>query len=341
MSDVSTDTIGAIGRIRLERPAALNALDLPMFQAIERALLAWRDDPRIGAVITRGTGKAFSAGGDIRAVRDAVLRDDWTYTETLYRSEYGINALISAYPKPYVALIDGYCLGGGMGLAVHGSHRVVSESAVLAMPETAIGFFPDIGCTYLLPRLPGNVGFYLGLTGYRMNAADAIACGVADALVSREHFDAVEAAIAEDPAQIDAVLGRYAQPSDAAPLAPYRAQIERCFGAASVRGVVAALERDGSAWAQETLAVLRRMSPHALAVSFAMFKRSATMTLEESLDMELRVGRIMCRSADFLEGVRAMVIDKDRTPAWSDAAIEAVDEDAVRRMIEDALRSDR
>lgn len=341
MSDVSTETVGAIGRIRLERPAALNAIDLPMFQAIERALLAWRDDPRVDAVVTRGTGKAFSAGGDIRAVRGAVLRGDWTYTETLYRSEYHANAIISAYPKPYVALIDGYCLGGGMGIAVHGSHRVVSDSAVLAMPETAIGFFPDVGCTYLLPRLPGNVGMYLGLTGYRMSAADAIACGVADVLVPREHFDALEAAIAENPAEVDALLRRYAQEPPAAPLAPHRAQIERCFGEPTLRGIVGALEDEGSTWAQGTLAVLRRMSPHALAVSFAMFKRSATMTLEEALDMELRVGRVMYRSADFLEGVRAMVIDKDRTPTWSTRTIEAVDDDAVHRMVEDALRADQ
>jgi enoyl-CoA hydratase len=323
---------GSIGRIVLDRPAALNALDLPMFRAVEEALIGWRDDRRVASVVVSGVGRAFAAGGDIRAVRDAVLRGDEAYMRALYASEYGTNAIVAEYPKPYVALVDGYCMGGGLGLAMHGSVRVVTENALLAMPETAIGFFPDVGCTHVFPRLPRRVGWYLGLTGYRMDAGDALWCGLATHHVRSADVPALAAALRAHAVPSD-VLPRYAAPAPPSRLAEYADGIERCFGAASLDDAVAALEADGAEWSRDALDTLERMSPTALAVTWALFELGASMPLRACLGMEQCAALRMLRLPDFAEGVRSVVIDKDRHPSWRPASLSAVDRDAVDALV--------
>lgn len=320
------DDENRVRTLTLNRPEALNALDLPMFEAVERTLLAWRDEPRVRVVVVRGSGRAFAAGGDIRAVREAVLRDDVPYLAALYRSEYGTNGVIAAYPKPYVALIDGYCMGGGMGLAIHGTHRAVSEKAVLAMPETAIGFFPDVGCTYVFPRLAGRIGWFLGLTGYRMDAADALWCGLATHYVPSTAHDGVEQRLREGVPP-DEALAAHAVPPPAPRLAEHAAAIARCFAGPLLSGVVAALEAEDSAWSRDTLATLRRMSPTGLAATWDLFTRGATMPLDGCLEMEFHAAQRMLRLPDFREGVRAVVVDKDRDPQWSPPRIEDLSAD--------------
>lgn len=224
--------------IELDRPRALNALDLTMVRLMTRALEEWREDDAVRAVVVRSTSpKAFCAGGDIRAVREAGMRGDDTAVRAYFSAEYGLDGLIARYPKPYIALIDGYAMGGGLGISVHGSARVVTERASLAMPETSIGFFPDIGASWFLPRLPGAVGWYLGLTGVRIQAADAVDCGLATHYVPAAELPALEAALTgegpladrgADPAE---ALDRFATPAPPSDLAGHREAIERCFTA--------------------------------------------------------------------------------------------------------------
>ncbi|MFN2460539.1 MAG: enoyl-CoA hydratase/isomerase family protein [Candidatus Velthaea sp.] len=328
---------GAAGCITLDRPAALNALDLEMFEAVEDALVGWRDDPRVERVVVRGSGRAFSAGGDIRAVRAAAERRDERYLHALYRSEYGANAIISAYPKPYVALVDGVCMGGGMGLAIHGSHRVVTQNALLAMPETAIGFFPDIGCTYVFPRLPHRAGWFLGTTGSRMDAADALWCGLATHFIERGALGECERRLISE-SSTDGVLSSFAQRAPASSLAEHAGALARCFAGPELRDVLAALSSDPTPWAQETLAMLERMSPSALIVTWALFERGARMTLPECLAMEFYAGRRMIDAPDFAEGVRAAVIDKDRRPVWSPRTFAEVDVAALTAMVDASAR---
>ena len=320
-----------IGRILLNRPKALNALDLPMIRACAEALEAWRSDPAIHAVVIEGAGdRAFCAGGDIRAVRSHAMAGETEPVESFFAEEYALNQAIAEYPKPYVALIDGICMGGGIGVSVHGAYRVATEHAMFAMPETAIGFFPDIGATYLLPRLPGSLGMYLGLTGTRVQGADAVHAGFATHFVPRAQLPALAAALAVDGV---AVLGPHAAPLPPFALAPQRAAIDRCFSADSVPDIIARLEGDGGDWAQQTLATLRGMSPSSLFWSFEIIRRGAASTLPQALQSELVLTRMVTRHADFQEGVRAMVVDKDRQPKWQPARVEDVKPEEIARLI--------
>jgi len=311
---VVTTVQGRIGHLLLNRPRALNALDQDMIRAIAQALTAWRDDPAIHAVVIEGAGdRAFCAGGDIRAVRDAAIAGEHGMIRDFFVEEYAMNAQIAAFPKPYVALIDGFCMGGGIGVSVHGQIRVATEGAQFAMPETAIALFPDIGATYVLPRLPGQLGMYLGLTGARLTGADAVYAGLATHYVLRAALPALRTDLAEQGA---AAVAAYAQALPAFSLAPHRAAIDRCFGQDSVESIEQALAAEGTAWADETLAGLRRMSPSSLRWSFDIIRAGATRELAACLEAELDLVLLVTRHADFIEGVRAMVVDKDRKPVW-------------------------
>jgi enoyl-CoA hydratase len=319
---VTTRVTGGTGLIELDRPAALNALDLTMVRLITAALERWRHDDAVLSVVIRSTSpKAFCAGGDIRAVREAALRGDDAAVAEYFSAEYALNALIARYPKPYTALIDGYAMGGGLGVSVHGSAVVVTERAALAMPETGIGFFPDIGAGYFLPRLPGGTGLYLGLTGTRISGAAAVECGLATHYVPAAELPALEAALlsgAADPVRGPAGFATAAPPSE---LAGRRAAVDRCFGPdvsglGELRGRLAA-EREHRDWADETLAALDRASPTSLALTFGLLRAGAGSTLEECLARELDLARRTARSHDFAEGVRAALVDKDRSPRWS------------------------
>ena len=321
---------GRVGRIVLNRPKALNAIDLPMIRACARALDTWRDDPHVHAVVIEGTGdRAFCAGGDVRALRQYELDGEHHRAEEFFREEYELNLAIATYPKPYVALIDGICMGGGIGLSVHAPYRVATEHAAFAMPETAIGFFPDIGATFLLPRLPGQLGTYLGLTGVRMQGADAVHAGLATHFTRRENLQALSHVLVEDG---PAALGCHTATLPAFSLAPHRAAIDHCFGADSVAEIVRRLDAAGDEWAAKTLAALRAVSPSALCWTLAALRRGADLTLPQTQTAELALTRTTMRHPDFAEGVRAMVVDKDRTPRWQPARIEDVDPAAIAAM---------
>lgn len=306
---------GRIGHLLLNRPRTLNALDLGMIRAIAAALEAWRDVPQIHAVVIEGAGeRAFCAGGDIRAVRDAALGADMSTVRAFFAEEYALNAVIAAYPKPYVALIDGFCMGGGVGVSVHGRVRVVTEAAQLAMPETAIGLFPDIGASFLLPRLPGALGAYLGLTGVRMIGADSAHAGLATHFVPRDRLVDLRKALARDGVT---AVAAHAQALPAFTLADHRAAIDRCFGQASIPAILQALQAEPSDWARRTEATLALMSPSSLRWSLDIILAGAGRDLRQCLAAELELVLRVVRHPDFAEGVRAMVIDKDRAPRWA------------------------
>jgi enoyl-CoA hydratase/carnithine racemase len=324
---VVTSRDGRIGRILLNRPRALNALDLSMIRACAAILKAWRDDPHVNAVVIEGAGdRAFCAGGDIRALRDGQIAGDRAAVDQFFAEEYALNLAIATYPKPYVALIDGICMGGGIGLSVHAPYRVATEHAAFAMPETAIGFFPDIGATYLLPRLPGELGLYLGLTGLRVTGADAVHAGLATHFTPRAHLADLSAALARDGV---AALAAYNETLPAFSLAPHRAAIDHCFAGETVSDIVARLQAVGAEWAEAALNAMRHVSPSALHWTLLALRRGRGLTLPQALDAEFALTRTTMAHPDFIEGVRAMVVDKDRKPVWQPSAIEAVEPAAI------------
>lgn len=313
---------GRIGRLTLQRPGALNALDLPMIRFMRSWLDRWARDPAVAAVVVEGEGRAFCAGGDVRAVRAQVLAGEDAAADAFFAEEYALNGAIGHFPKPYIALIDGICMGGGLGISVHGSDRVVTEAAMLAMPETGIGLTPDIGASFFLPRLTGFLGTYLGLTGTRLTGADAVQAGLATAFVPQAALGALAAALAEEGRD---AIARFAVPPPPFSLAPHSAAIARCFSADSLPEIAARLEAEGSDWARETLASLRRLSPSALCWTLASLRAGASRDLDACLAAELALVRRIIRLPDFTEGVRAMVVDKDRAPRWLPRRIEEVD----------------
>jgi enoyl-CoA hydratase len=313
-SSVVTSVQGRVGHILLNRPRALNALDLAMIHAIAAILRAWEADPAIHAVVIEGAGeRAFCAGGDIRAVRDASIAGNWELIRDFFVHEYALNAAIAAFPKPFVALVDGFCMGGGIGVSVHGRIRVATEAAQFAMPETAIALFPDVGATYVLPRLPGELGMYAGLTGARLVGADAVHAGIATHYVLRAALASLRTDLAVHGA---AAVASYAEALPAFSLAPHRAAIDRCFGQDSVEAIEQALEAEGTDWAAATLAGLRQMSPSSLRWSFEIIRAGRGRELADCLAAELDLVLRVTRHPDFIEGVRAMVVDKDRKPVW-------------------------
>ncbi len=323
---------GEAGRIIMNRPKALNALDQEMIDAFARAIAQWKDDPAVKLVVLEGAGgRAFCAGGDVRAIRKAAIEGDTATIERFFSTEYAVNLGIATFGKPWVSVIDGVCMGGGIGVSVHGSHRVATMHATFAMPETIIALFPDVGGSYALPRLPGAIGMWLALTGARLNGPDAVHAGVATHYVPRGDLPALEAELLKGDAA--AAIARFAQPAPEAAFAPHRAAIDRCYGAGSVPAIVAALEKEGGAWAAEQLKTLRHVSPSSLFWTHELLRRGAAMPLADCLQMELRLTRVVVNGhPDFREGVRALLVDKDNTPTWSPATIEAVDPAAILAM---------
>ncbi len=313
-ASVVTSVQGRTGHILLNRPRALNALDLEMIHAIAAALRDWQADPAVHAVVIEGAGdRAFCAGGDIRAVREASMAGNWDLIRDFFLHEYALNAAIAAFPKPFAALIDGFCMGGGIGVSVHGRIRVATEAAQFAMPETAIALFPDVGATYVLPRLPGELGMYAGLTGARLVGPDAVHAGLATHYVLRAALPALRVDLAEHGV---AAVAAYSEALPAFSLAPHRGAIDRCFGQDSVDAIERALAAEGTEWAAGTLATLRTMSPSSLRWSFDIIRAGRGRELADCLAAELDLVLRVTRHPDFIEGVRAMVVDKDRKPVW-------------------------
>ena len=329
--DILFERRGGLGLVRLNRPQALNALTLEMSRRLDAALKEWAHNPDVALVAIRGVGeRAFCAGGDVRALYKEGPGS--AYTETFYREEYALNRNIFRFPKPYVALIDGIVMGGGVGVSAHGSHRVVTERTVFAMPETGIGLFPDVGATWLLSRCPGESGIYLGLTGARIRAADLLALGLAESMVPGARLDALETALPEmrSREQIDALLRAHAADPGEPALAPHRAAIDRCFAEPTVERILAALDAEGTDWARETAATLRTKSPTSLKVSLKQLRLGRTLPdFEAAMRLEFRLVQHFMAGGDFFEGVRAVVIDKDQRPRWSPARVEDVSEAAV------------
>ena len=294
-----------------------------MLRACAAILETWRDDPHVDAVVIEGAGeRAFCAGGDIIALRDAQTSGNRPAADEFFRVEYDLNLTIATYPKPYIALIDGICMGGGIGMSVHAPYRVATEHATFAMPETAIGFFPDIGATFLLPRLPGELGLYLGLTGLRTTGADAVHAGFATHFTPRAQLPELSAALAKDG---PAALAAFNQALPPYSLAGHRDAIDHCFSAETVADIIQRLAAVDADWSQAALKALRHVSPTALHFTLRALRRGRDLTLKQALDAEFALTKTTMAYPDFAEGVRAMVIDKDRKPAWQPAQIEDVD----------------
>lgn len=316
-----------VGRITLDRPGALNALTTAMVRAIDDTLAAWSGQGGV-VLIDSSSPKAFCAGGDIRAIRENTLAGDLTASETFFTTEYSMNARIAAYEAPIVSFIDGVCMGGGMGLAIHGAFRLVTDKAVLAMPETAIGFFPDVGASYFLSRLPGSIGMYLGLTGHRIDAADALYTGLATHFAADLTADQVADALANsarDP--VDHVLGRLVTRTPVADstIATHRGEIDWCFAARDVEEIKGRLRDSNTAWSRSALDELEAVSLQSLHVTLDLLRWARQHTLRDCLGAELELARQITLSGDFIEGVRAALVDKDRQPVWGRCQFRGLD----------------
>ncbi|MDQ2818816.1 MAG: enoyl-CoA hydratase/isomerase family protein [Pseudomonadota bacterium] len=336
---VKTRVVQGTGIITLDRPRALNSLSLEMVRALADTLLAWRDDLRVAAVVlTSSSEKALCAGGDIRFFYEAgraTPAGGSALLEDFFTEEYALNHLIHFYPKPYIALMDGVVMGGGMGIAQGGPDtglRIVTERTKMAMPEVNIGLFPDVGGSHFLSRAPGQLGHYLGLTGLTITAADALYVGLADLFVPSAQLPALMALMAlieaTDGAALVAAIRNFAAPfadqAGASVLQAQRGTIDAHFGAASVPAVMASLARDGSAFAQAALAAMKLRSPLMMCVTREMLVRAVGMDVAACLRMERSLVRRNFDHGEVLEGVRALVIDKDNAPAWNPAALEEV-----------------
>ena len=329
---VRAEKHGVLGLLTLNRPQALNALDHGMILAISAQLRAWAADDSIRTVAIRGEGRAFCSGGDIRAVQRAVLAQCRAGVDLL-RDEYHMNALIAAYPKPYVALIHGVCMGGGAGVSVHGRYRLADASLSFAMPETAIGFIPDIGASFFLSRLPDEMGMYLGLTGLAINLGDALDLGLMTHAVARQDFDAVVDALAAGKDFTPLVRKR-----GAGELTGHRNRIATLFAGRSVEAVLERLDRDGSEFASATAQTIRSRSPTSLKLVFEELRRARGLNLAQCLAMEFRLANRVLGSHDFREGVRAALVDKDRNPRWQPFSLAGVgDVNCFFAPIEDEL----
>ncbi|XP_059896903.1 3-hydroxyisobutyryl-CoA hydrolase, mitochondrial [Gadus macrocephalus] len=336
--EVLLEKVGRAGVITLNRPKALNALNLTMTRLLYPQLKEWETDEQTDIVIIKGAGgRAFCAGGDIIAVTEAGKSGD-PLAQDFFREEYVLNNTIGMYKKPYIALIDGITMGGGVGLSVHGRFRVATEKTVFAMPETAIGLFPDVGGGYFLPRLQGKLGMFLALTGFRLKGRDVQRAGVASHFVESQKISALELDLVglRSPSNEDVskLLESYQTQSslDAEKpfvLQPHLQDINRLFSAGSVEGILQNLNTDNSAFAKKQAETLARMSPTSLKITFRQLEQGAAMSLQDVLVMEYRLCQACMRGKDFYEGVRSVLIDKDHSPRWSPATLAEVSDHSV------------
>ena len=314
-ADILFERRGRLGLVTLNRPRALNTLTHEMILRLERQLDDWRDDSGVAVVAIQGAGdKAFCAGGDIRVLYDAGRpggangRNNWQF----YADEYRLNTKIKRYPKPYVALMDGIVMGGGVGVSVHGSLRIATERTLFAMPETGIGLFPDVGGTWFLPRLPGQVGIWLGLTGSRLRGEDAVAAGVCDWFMQAAGL----------PSLLDVLAtGEVPNPPSGGPVLEHRDEIDRNFGGDSVESILTALECAGTDWAARQRTGILAKSPTCTRIALRQIRAGAGLAFEDCMALEYRLARFCMTQPDFYEGVRAVIIDKDNAPQWTPATL--------------------
>ncbi|MEZ5871296.1 MAG: enoyl-CoA hydratase/isomerase family protein [Nitratireductor sp.] len=333
--EISIRREGRAGRITLTRPKALNALTYAMATAIEAALVAWRNDPAISLVLIDAEGdKAFCAGGDIQDLYETGRAGDFAFGKKFWRDEYRLNAMIATYPKPYVALMQGFVMGGGVGISCHGSHRIVCENSRIAMPECGIGLIPDVGGSWLLAHAPGHLGEYLGLTGSRMNAADAILAGFADSFVPRENWPELARQLCATGDS--GILAQFSTDPGTALLAQIASEVDAAFAGASAMQCLAHIEADSSPWAMETAKAIRRACPLSIACGFEIIRNARTaQSLVDVLAMEYRFTARCMEHGEFLEGIRAAVIDKDRNPQWQTPMLEDISGERIAFMLSD------
>jgi enoyl-CoA hydratase/carnithine racemase len=334
---------GKLGIITLNRPSVLNSLNHDMVVAMDAQLRLWSEAQRIKAVVIKAAeGRAFCAGGDIRLTYERMRSKDPLMTE-FFRDEYQLNRLIFHYPKPYIALLDGITMGGGVGVSIHGSHRVATERLLFAMPETGIGFFPDVGGTYFLPRLPHYIGMYLGLTGARINAADCVAAGIATHLVKQENLDQIIDALAQQDlsyhanAVVSDVLNRFHLSPQTSQLMTLAQEISQIFHADSMQKIMTNLQTNPSAFCQETMATLNKKSPTGLVVTLAALRQGAKMDFDDCMKQEFRLVTHFLLSHDFAEGIRAVIIDKDQSPQWQPKHITEIHENDLNTYFKPVL----
>lgn len=330
---------GVAGIITLNRPKALNALNANMVALMHPQLIEWADDPEVELVIVRGAGeKAFCAGGDIRQLHDWGKASD-PAMRAFYHDEYRLNANIKNYPKPYVALLDGIVMGGGVGLSVHGSHRVASEKLMFAMPETGIGFFPDVGGTFFLPRMPGKVGTWLALTASRLGQSDAVWSGLATHAVASSDIEVLTDALCDNGDPDETIASFVMATAD-----PHTAElidtINHCFAGDTVEDILARLDAEGSEWALKQATTIRSKSPTSVKIALRQMHEGAKADFDEAMKIEYRVVSRVEKGVDFYEGVRAVIIDKDHSPKWQPAELTEIsnaDIDAYFAPLDDEL----
>ena len=327
---------GAVGRVHLNSPSTFNALTRDMCIAFRAKLLEWADDPAIGAVLVSGEGdRAFCAGGDIRALYESHRAGDDT-THMFFWDEYRLDYAVHEFPKPYVALVDGIVMGGGVGISVHGSHRIMTERTTFAMPECGIGLFPDVGGTAFLPRAPGELGMYLALTGARMKAADTIHAGIGTHYIPSERLDAFGASLAgadlsNGAEAVDTVVAAFSEDAGPVQIREHARVIDRCFSAPTVPEIIDALEAEDGYFAIETADTLRTKSPTSMLVTHRQLRDGIGLGFDEVMRREYRMARAFLDGHDFFEGIRAAVIDKDRKPRWNPARLQDVGAADVER----------
>ena len=343
MTDSVLRTVsGGVGYLTLNRPDALHALNLDMCETVLAALRVWAQDPHVEMVVidhAEGT-RGFCAGGDIAMLRESGMGDG-RKARAFFAEEYRMNAMIKAFPKPYLAIMDGVTMGGGVGLSVHGSYRVATERTLFAMPETGIGLFPDVGGGWFLPRLSGELGAWLAMTGARLKGADVAAAGVATHFIPSELIPNLKKQISDADfsagaaGMLSEILSGLASPIPKGSFETNMATINSCFAGDRAEDIVAALESEGSDWAMEQVKTMASKSPETVKVALRQIRDGARCeTFEDNMRMEYRIGWRKVQSPDFIEGVRAVIIDKDHAPKWSPATLEAVSEADVVRYFE-------
>lgn len=329
-TDVITQNSSKVARIRLNRPKAIHALNTAMCAEILAALEAWRIDLDVEAVlIDHAEGRGFCAGGDIRMLAESGAKDGAEARE-FFHTEYRMNHRLFTYAKPIVAFMDGITMGGGVGLSQPARYRVATENTRLAMPETGIGLFPDVGGGWYLSRLPGRTGQYLALTGHRLDGAECLALGLASHYVPSEALDEAKARITAEPQEIAAILDDLSATAPEARILAHREAIDRLFASDVLEDIFAALEADKGEWAQAQLATLRTKSPQTMKVSLRLLEEGAMMpTFEDEMRQEYAVGAHVVQRHDFLEGVRAVIVDKDNAPKWDPPTPEGVTDHVI------------
>lgn len=333
---------GRAGVITLNRPKALNTLNLSMIQEISKTLKMWAFDDRVAFVVVEGTGeKSFCAGGDIRSVYQARLEENLTekeqeelpskqggrgYMDAIFREEYQMNYLISQYPKPYISLIKGICMGGGLGLSILGSHRIITDNTIMAMPETAIGFFTDVGSSYFLNKIPGKIGLMMGITGERLSVGDCLYTGLATHYVPTEQWahlrqSLLAAVSSEEAKSVIEHLSLMGMPSE---LSALQGEIDTLFSASTLKGVLKNLEYSKLPKAYEWLKGTDTKSPTSMQVIFTLLHKAKRYGVKKSLAMEFRLSQRFVRDYDFFEGIRSVLVDKDNKPQWQPARLQDV-----------------